>query len=91
MTLLSFIVWAAGSDVADAVMNGNIQAVRSLLQQKANVNSPQIDGTTALHWAARLDNLEAADLLLRAGAKVSAANRAGVTPLQLLRSTATPP
>jgi uncharacterized protein len=74
---------AAGSEVADAVMKGNIQAVRSLIQQKADVNSPQIDGTTALHWAVRLDNLEAADLLFRAGAKVSAANRVGITPLQI--------
>ena len=42
-----------------------------------------MDGTTALHWAVRLDDLETADLLIRAGAQVSAANRAGVTALQL--------
>ncbi len=74
---------APASDVADAAMNGNKDAVRSLLQQKANVNAPQIDGTTALHWAVRADDLETADLLIRAGANVSAANRAGATPLLL--------
>jgi len=36
--------------------------VRSLIQKKANVNVPQIDGTTALHWAVQADDLETADL-----------------------------
>jgi uncharacterized protein len=74
---------AAGSDVADAVMRGKKDVLRSLLQQKADVNVAQVDGTTALHWAVRADDLEAADLLLKAGAKVSVANREGATPLQL--------
>jgi len=74
---------AASSDIADAVMNGNKEALRSLLQKKADVNAAQIDGTTALHWAVRADDLETADLLIRAGAHVSVANREGVTPLQL--------
>jgi len=74
---------AASSDIADAVMNGNKEAVRSLLQKKADVNAAQIDGTTALHWAVRADDLETADLLIHAGANVSVANREGVTPLQL--------
>ena len=64
-------------------MNGNKAAVRTLLQKKADVNAPQIDGTTALHWAVQADDLETADLLIRAGANVSAANRAGATPLLL--------
>jgi ankyrin repeat protein len=57
--------------------------VRSLLQRKANVNAPQSDGTTALHWAVRADDLETAELLIRAGANVSAANRDGATPMLL--------
>lgn len=73
----------AGSDVADAAMKGNRDAVRALLQRKAGVNVPQIDGTTALHWAVRVDDLELAEMLIIAGANVSAATREGVTPLQL--------
>ena len=38
---------------------------------------------TALHWAAHHDDAEIAELLLRAGANVQAANRYGVTPLSL--------
>jgi uncharacterized protein len=74
---------AAVSPVADAAMHGDKAAVRSLIQQKANVNAPQVDGTTALHWAVQSDDIETADLLIHAGANVSAANRAGATPLLL--------
>jgi uncharacterized protein len=76
-------VSAVVSEIADAAMNKNISSVRSLLQRKADVNAPQVDGATALHWAVRLDDLEMADLLIGAGADVKAANRFGVTPLSL--------
>ena len=81
--LCAQVLTAAGSDIADAAMNKNKDAVRSLLQKKVDVNAPQVDGTTALHWAVRANDLETADLLIRAGATVSAANREGVTPMQL--------
>ncbi|HLG56426.1 MAG TPA: ankyrin repeat domain-containing protein [Vicinamibacterales bacterium] len=74
---------AAGSEVADATMKRDSGAVRALIQRKANVNAPQVDGTTALHWAVRLDDAGLADMLIRAGANVAAANRDGVRPLQL--------
>jgi ankyrin repeat protein len=74
---------AAGSDLADAAMKKNLAAVRSLLQQKADVNAPQADGATALHWAVRQDDVDMAELLIRSGANVKAANRLGVTPLAL--------
>jgi len=41
------------------------------------------DGTTALHWAVRNNDLQEIDRLIRAGAKVDAANRYGVTPVYL--------
>jgi ankyrin repeat protein len=77
------IVGAAGSELADAVMNGDAAAVRTLLQQKADVNGMQPDGATALHWSVYRDDLQTADLLIAAGANVTIANRAGVTPLAL--------
>ena len=80
-------VGAAGSGLADAAMKRDRDAVRALLQRKADVNAPQIDGTTALHWAVRSDDLEIADMLIRAGADVSAANRAGAKPMRHRRQT----
>jgi ankyrin len=74
---------AANSPVADAAMKRDAVALRALLQKKADVNAPQVDGTTALHWAARVDDVEMADLLIGAGARVSAVTRQGVTPMQL--------
>jgi ankyrin repeat protein len=70
------------SAVADAAMRGDRAAVRALLQQGADVNAAQGDGMTALHWAARNDDLETAQTLLYAGANVRATTRLGAyTPL----------
>jgi ankyrin repeat protein len=74
---------AANSEVADAAMRGNREAVRAAVARKADVNAAQVDGSTALHWAVQWDDLEMADLLIRAGARVAATTREGVAPLQL--------
>ena len=79
--LVACAAFAAESKLADAVMNQDREAVRSLLQQKADVNAAQTDGATALLWAAHWDDVETADLLVRAGANVKLANRYGLTPL----------
>jgi ankyrin repeat protein len=73
---------AAGtSGAADAAEKRDIQALRALVQQRANVNAAQTDGTTALHWAAHWNDADAVNLLLRAGADPKATNRYGSTPL----------
>jgi uncharacterized protein len=73
---------AADSRLPDAAMKGDRELVRSLAGQ-VPVNSTQPDGTTALHWAVRQDDLALADSLIKAGADVKAATRYGVTPLSL--------
>src|SRR2546426_4750217 len=86
VALSSFLsIGAAGPVVPliEAVKKADKVAVRALLQQQIDVNLPEADGMTALHWAARLDDLQTADLLIRAGANAKAANRYGVTPLSL--------
>jgi len=74
---------AATSLVADAAMKGDHRAVATLLAQSADVNAPQADGATALHWAVYRDDLPMIERLLAAGARVNAANRHGATPLAL--------
>ncbi|HEX4137175.1 MAG TPA: ankyrin repeat domain-containing protein [Bryobacteraceae bacterium] len=84
-TTVSFGATIAGNNVklVDAIRSGDKATALALLQQKAEVNAPEPDGTTAIAWAARQDDLEMADRLIRAGADVKAANRYGVTPLSL--------
>src|SRR4029453_9918403 len=61
----------------------NAETVRSLLEQRVDVNARQGDGATALHWAVHLDDGNVIDLLLRAGANADASDDTGVTPLYL--------
>ena len=81
--LVAANLFGASSEVADAAMKGNKDAVRALLQRKVDVNAPQIDGTTGLLWAVRADDLELADILLKGGANPSAANNDGAAPMLL--------
>jgi ankyrin len=74
---------AAASELADAVMNRNAAAVRTLLSQRADVNETQVDGATALHWAVKWDDAALVDQLIAAGANVNVANRFGATPMYL--------
>jgi len=68
--------------VADAVMQGNKDAVRALLKDGADVNTALGDGMTALHYAASKHDVEMAKILLYAGANVKATTRiGGYTPL----------
>jgi ankyrin repeat protein len=81
---LTASIRAADSSLADAAMSGNREAVMALVRQKANVNAPQGDGTTALHWAAFHDDVEMVKALLAAGANPKAATREGaITPLSM--------
>ena len=81
LALTIFLLATGPLPLIDAVKNVDREAVRSLLKQGANVNAPQADGTTALHWASYRDDLESADLLIRSGANVNARNDLGATPL----------
>jgi ankyrin repeat protein len=74
---------ARGAPLADATEKNDRSRVNALLKQRADVNAPQIDGMTALHWAIYHDDPALAEELLRAGASVKAATRYGVTPLSL--------
>jgi uncharacterized protein len=70
--------------VAQAAMQGNLAQLRALIAQKADVNIAQGDGMTALHWAAERGDANMAQLLLRAGAKVTPVTRnGGYTPLHV--------
>ena len=69
--------------LADAAEHGDRIRVRALLAERVDVNAPQADGMTALHWAVHHDDGEMTAQLLSAGASVKAVNRYGVTPLSI--------
>src|SRR5215467_10507461 len=83
--VLIAVVPVAASDVrlVEAAKKPSIQSVRSLIAQHLDPNVADVDGTTALHWAAHWDDVAMTELLLRAGAKTNVTNRYGYTPLYL--------
>ncbi len=71
------------SPLADAVKKQEHAVARALLKQRVDVNTPQVDGMTALHWAVYHDDLETAQLLVAADADVTVKTRYGVQPLSI--------
>jgi ankyrin repeat protein len=70
--------------VADAVMRGDTNRIRALLRDGADVNAPQGDGMTALHWSALNGDVDTMNILLYAGATTEPLTRVGrYTPLHL--------
>jgi len=84
--LLTSSVVFAGT-VVDAAMHGDAATLQRLLAEQADVNAPQTDGATALHWAVHRGDAELVRALLAAGADVAAVNTSGVAPLLLAAET----
>ena len=83
---------AVNAPVADAPRAGDRDAVRTLLKDGADVNAPQGDGMTALHWAAERGDLELTehpDLRRRQRRRRDAHRQ--YTPLHIAARRATPP
>jgi len=65
------------SPVADAARAGDVDGVRDLLREGADVNAAQGDGMSALHWAAERGDMALMEVLLYAGAELEASTRIG--------------
>ncbi len=73
-----------GAPVADAAARHDVDGIKKLLAQHADVNVAQGDGMTALDWAAEYNDLALAQTLLKAGAKVDATTQnVGYTALHI--------
>ena len=84
LLLLTPTLATAGQiQLVEAVKRSDGAAVRTLLEGQVDVNAPEGDGATALHWAVYRDDAETVDLLIGAGANVDAATDLGITPLAL--------
>jgi len=73
----------------EAIRDGDVATVRSLLQEEADPNAAQGDGLSALHLASQGGSLDIAELLLSAGAEVDAKTKIGAyTPLHVAAGAA---
>ena len=59
LLLLTAALSPAAAPLPDAAEHRDWALVRKLLATGTDANTPQVDGTTALHWAAYHDNTEA--------------------------------
>ena len=75
----------AGDDteLIDRAKSNDTAGIRELLARHATPGALDTEGSTALHYAVRNRNQEAAKLLIDAGAAVNEANRYHITPLSL--------
>ena len=89
--LFTCLLSSADLRLIEAVKAGDRAAVRTLIAQGVDVNAPEPDGTTALHWAAETDDLETVQALLRARANAGATNRNRITPLSLAAANGSAP
>ena len=79
--LLLVLVLASATPLVDAVKSGDRAAAVALIDRRAEINTAEADGTTALHWAVHQNDFELVDRLIKAGANVKATNDYGVTPM----------
>ena len=77
----ALLVGFDATSLIEAAKQGDSATLRSLIDNKADVNAAEADGATALHWVSHRDDIKIATLLIQAGANVNAANDLGVTPL----------
>ncbi|HYN09316.1 MAG TPA: ankyrin repeat domain-containing protein [Vicinamibacterales bacterium] len=82
----------SAAPVADAAKKGDIESVRTLLKQGADVSAALGDGMSALHWAAERADLAMAEMLVYGGANVDSVTRIGAyTPLHLAAKAGSAP
>jgi ankyrin repeat protein len=90
LALLGLTAFAATSAAAtssdtrlvEAVKSGNRTAAIALIAAHADANTPEVDGTTPLHWAVHRDDADLVERLIHAGARAEGKNTYGVTPLE---------
>lgn len=71
----------------EAANNGEIESVKKLLNEGAEIDSKNIFGETSLHIAARMGHDRVIDVLLEKAAKVNSINNSGETALHIVAQT----
>jgi uncharacterized protein len=79
---------AGRSPLHYAAADGDAPRVEELIEQGFDVNEPDANGFTPLHFAAQAHALDATGILLDHGANIYAVNRFGNPPILVAMSTA---
>ena len=79
--LTAFAATNADVRLVQAAKSGDRAAALALIAAHADVNTPEVDGTTPLHWAVHRDDTDLVERLIRSGARAEVRNNYGVTPL----------
>ena len=78
------------NEILDAAYFGELDTIRTLLDDDVDVNTTGQDGNTPLHWAVLGGHTNCVELLIEKEANVGAVNSAGNTLLHLAVTTAPP-
>jgi len=68
-----------------AALLGQVGLAEAMMMDGINVNEPDIQGRTLLHWAAESGNKEMAKQLIRYGAEIRKEDKMGMTPADCAR------
>ena len=71
--------------IVEESSKGNLEGVRALLDNGADINTLDASHDTALTWAAYSGHTEIVRLLIERGADITIPNSGGATPLQLAK------
>jgi ankyrin repeat protein len=80
-TLLGGLMLRAETGLFEALRNGDVATIRTLVRSSADLNSRNYIGATPLMYAAAFASQECIRLLLDSGADVNATSKAGATAL----------
>jgi len=75
------------SDIEAAIRKGDLEEVRQLIEEGADINTRDETGAMPLHWAADASHTAIAELLISKGADVNAIANDGFRPLHFAANT----
>lgn len=75
--------WSTSEEIFTAVVNGDVDNIRKLLESGVNPSLSDSEQMTPLHFAVDRGYLEIVKLLIQNGANVNQANSDGQTPLMI--------
>tara|TARA_R110002049_G_scaffold185580_3_gene353872 strand:+ start:127225 stop:128607 length:1383 start_codon:yes stop_codon:yes gene_type:complete len=74
---------AIGGEAADVAEQRDWHRLSNLIDQHADLDEPQADGMTALHWSAFYENESAVKRLIQADCQIDTRTRYSITPLSI--------